>query len=170
MEIIGHYLPSDARSQASRLAAALNTFVLHDSDRAAVAISIPALADALLDFEQTLRVLQPQLNDCDGCGEPGTLRVCDEEDEEFFICDSFECAEWADPAQQFDTTDACWVDFKHPRLQPPSAKAPRLATAAREDDADPFYDEDEELDEDEECDEEEWQDDDDADAWEGDEV
>ena len=119
------HIPEHARAEAARLLTLLRTFVRHDSDRGTVATNIAALADALLEFEQTLRVIEPVVNDCDGCGEPAARRVCDSDEEEFFICEAPECAEWAAPAQLYDTTDACWGEFNHTAAR----KHPRLAAA-----------------------------------------
>ena len=120
----GH-IPEHAQAEAAQLVTLLQTFMQHDSDRGTVATNIAALADALLELEQTLRVIEPVVNDCDGCGEPAAMRVCDSDDEEFFICKAPECAEWAAPAQLYDPTDACWGDFVHTAAR----KHPRLSAA-----------------------------------------
>ena len=152
------HIPEHAQTEAAQLLTLLRTFVQQDTDRGIVATNIPSLADALLDFEQTLRVMQPVVNDCDGCGEPAAMRVCDEDDEEFFICNAAECAEWAAPTQIYNTTDACWCNFdhfaprKHPRLsEADKAEIDRVLSLREEE---PF-DEEEEFDEEGEFDEEE---------------
>ena len=47
-------IPDHAQAEAAQLITLLRTFVQQDSDRGTVATNIAALADALLDFEQTL--------------------------------------------------------------------------------------------------------------------
>ena len=95
----------------------------HDTDRDALAERIPILQQSLFWFTNTLRVMEPSVNECDGCGEPATIRVRDTEQEEFFLCSAVECAEWADPAEQHDISAADWEPFVFPR---PPIKAPRL--------------------------------------------
>ena len=173
MSNTGHvYVPSSARSEALRLIDQISDLLRQDADRDALAAEIPRLQNALHWFINTLRVVEPSVNFCDGCGEPATMRVRDEDKEEFFLCSSVECADWAAPTEQHDISAADWEPFEHPRPQPPPAKAPRLEAA--EDDFEDDYEEDEEFDE-EEYDEEEGQEDDDAEDWyyedeEGDEV
>ena len=105
-------IPDHAQAEAAQLITLLRTFVQQDSDRGTVATNIAALADALLDFEQTLRIMEPVVNDCDGCGEPAAMRVCDSDDEEFFVCSAPGCAEWAAPAQLYNATDA-YISVQH---------------------------------------------------------
>ena len=142
------HIPEHAQAEAAQLLTLLRTFMQQDSDRGTAATNIAALADALLGFEQTLRVIEPVVNDCDGCGEPAARRVCDSDEEEFFICEAHECAKWAAPAQLYDATDACWGDFvhtaarKHPRLSAADDKHEVLYIEMEE--ADDFVEEEDE--------------------------
>ena len=58
------------------------------------------------------------------------MRVRDEEKAEFFLCSEFECAEWAEPAEQQDISADDWEPFVFPR---PPTKAPRLEAIEEED-------------------------------------
>ena len=149
-------MTSSARSEALRLIDQVNQLLRQDADRDALAAHIPRLQNALQWFINTLRVIEPSVNFCDGCGEPATKRVRDDNEEEFFLCSSSECADWADPVEQHDISAADWEPFEHPRPQPPPAKAPRLEAI------------EEENDEGEELDEEEWLDDDGTEEWDED--
>ena len=91
-------------------------------------------------------------------GEPATMRVRDEHQQEFFLCSAFECAEWADPAEQHDISAADWEPFVFP---PSPTKAPRLEAPDQEfeagdDEEGEGWDEDDEEQEGEEN--EEWYD------------
>ena len=121
------------------------------------------LLQSLFWFSNTLRVIEPSVNYCDGCGEPATMRVRDTDKEEFFLCSAFECAEWAEPAEQHDISAADWEPFICPR---PPTKAPRLEApeddfeAGDDDEGEGWNEDDEEQDEEAEewYDGEEWDD------------
>ena len=87
------------------------------------------MQQSLFWFTNTLRAIEPSVNYCDGCSELATMRVRDEQQQEFFLCSAFECAEWADPAEQHDISAADWEPFVFP--QPPT-KAPRLEAPEQE--------------------------------------
>ena len=103
-------------------------------------------------FTNTLRVIEPSVNYCDGCGEPVTSRIRDEEQQEFFLCDGVDCADWAQPAEQHDISAADWEPFAHPR---PRAKAPRLEVEYDYEE-DNYNDEEADFDEEEEGNDEEY--------------
>ena len=162
-------MPSHARSEALRLIDNIGALLQHDSDRDALAERIPRLQRSLYWFTNTLRAIEPPVNYCDGCGEPATMRVRDEQQQEFFLCSAFECAEWADPAEQHDISAADWEPFVFP--QPPT-KAPRLEAPEQEfeagdDEEGEGWDEE---DEEHEGEEEEWYDGEEWDEEEAEEV
>ena len=62
-------MPSHARDEALWLIDQIREVLRHDADRDALAASIPRLANALMWFSNTLRVIEPSVNFCGGCGE-----------------------------------------------------------------------------------------------------